>query len=333
LPPRTDLFTPPPALIFSSGQLLPANAAQACIERFGKAVTEVLGSTETGGIAWRRQTKPDAPWTPFADVAITQTEDGSLIVRSPNLQDDAPMQTGDVIELLDDGRFGLKPRGDRVVKIEGKRVSLARVEDALVALPEIQLAVALTLPARGEALAAVAELTAAGRLKLDELGAFRFTRALRAALAATLEPSERPKHWRFPEQIPIDVQGKRVLTSLRALFDDDPLAALSLDIRTQSETEAEIAFTLAPELIFFEGHFPDRPILPGVAQVHMAVLIAQRLWGEAPSDANLSKVKFMRVLAAGESVVVQLKREPGWISFRYRLNDIDVSEGEVGAKR
>ena len=332
LPPRTDLFHPAPKLIFSSGQLLPTTAAQACIAAFGLAVTEVLGSTETGGIAWRRQTEPDAPWTPFPGVTITQ-DDGALIVRSPNLQDDAPMHTGDVIALHEDGRFNLKPRGDRVVKIEGKRVSLTRVEEALVALPEVNLAVALTLPARGDALAAVAELSAAGREQLAALGPFRFTRALRAALASNLEPSERPKHWRFPDLIPLDVQGKRVLSTLQALFEPDPLEPLTLDIRTQSDSEAEIAFTLAPELVFFDGHFPDRPILPGVAQAHIAVLIAQRLWETWPADANLSKLKFKRVLAPGERVTLYLKRDAvsGRISFRYRLGDIEVSEGQIGA--
>lgn len=336
LPPRRDLFQPPPALIFSSGQLLPAPAAQACIAAFGHAVTEVLGSTETGGIAWRRQTTPDAPWTPFAGVALDTDDEGALFVRSPNLQDGGALQTGDVISRLEDGRFLLRPRGDRVVKIDGKRVSLTRVEEALAGLPQIAAAAALTLPARAEALAAVAELTDEGRAQLAAQGSFRFSRALRAALAETLEPAERPKHWRFPDAIPTDAQGKRVLATLRALFAPDPLDALTLEIKSQSDTEAEIAFTLAPQLIFFDGHFPGRPILPGVAQAHMAALLAQRLWRQAPSDANLSKLKFKRVLAPLERVTLHLKRDAalGRISFRYRLGEIEISEGEIGgAKR
>jgi acyl-CoA synthetase (AMP-forming)/AMP-acid ligase II/3-hydroxymyristoyl/3-hydroxydecanoyl-(acyl carrier protein) dehydratase len=335
LPPRTDLLQPPPALIFSSGQLLPTPAAQTCIARFGIPVTEVLGSTETGGIAWRRQEEPDAPWTPFDGVSIDTGDGGALIVRSPNLQDDAPMETGDVIAPLDDGRFRLKPRGDRVVKIDGKRVSLTRVEEALAALPEIDVAAALTLPARGDALGAVAQLTAMGREQLAKLGAFRFTRTLRTAISVTLEPSERPKYWRFPEEMPIDIQGKRVLSTLHALFESDPLEPLSLDVRAQSETEAEVVFTLAPELVFFEGHFPEQPILPGVAQAHIAVLIAHRLWGASPPDSNLAKLKFKRVLAPNDTVVLQLKRDSasGRIYFRYRMGAAEVSEGEIGGAK
>lgn len=117
--------------------------------------------------------------------------------------------------------------------------------------------------------------------------------------------------------------------------DTDPLAPLAVDIRTQTDAEAEIAFTLAPELIFFQGHFPGRPILPGVAQAHIAALLAQKLWGQKPSGGHLSKLKFKRVLAPNERVTLFLKRdaEKGCISFRYRLGDTEISEGEIGGVR
>jgi acyl-CoA synthetase (AMP-forming)/AMP-acid ligase II/3-hydroxymyristoyl/3-hydroxydecanoyl-(acyl carrier protein) dehydratase len=334
LAPRTDLYRPAPALIFSSGQLLPPPDAKACIEAFGKPVIEVFGSTETGGIAWREQTTPNSYWTPFPSVSVTTGDERALIVRSPYLQEDAPLFTGDVAEIADDGTFRLLPRGDRVAKIDGKRVSLTRVESALAGLPEIAAAAALTLPERRDALAAIVALSAEGRKQLDAMGAFRFSRHLRTRLAAMLEPPERPKHWRFVDVIPADSQGKRILSTLRGLFSamSDPLEPLKMDIRKHTDTEAEIAFTLPDNLIFFKGHFPDRAILPGVAQTHMAVLIAQKLWGDWPSDSNLQKLKFKRVLLPGDAVVLKLKRDPaiGRLTFAYGFRDIDASQGEIG---
>jgi acyl-coenzyme A synthetase/AMP-(fatty) acid ligase len=334
LSPRPDLYRPPPALIFSSGQLLPAPDAQACIDAFGKPAIEVFGSTETGGVAWRKQTTPDAPWTPFPLISVTADEERALIVRSPYLQDDAPLLTGDVVDIAEDGRFRLLPRGDRIAKIDGKRVSLTRVETALTGLSEITSAVVLTLPERRGALAAIVALSDAGKQRLSELGAFRFSRHLRASLSASLEPPERPKHWRFVEAIPSDSQGKRVLSTLRGLFSamNDPLAPLKLDIRKHTDGEAEIAFTLPEELIFFKGHFPGRAILPGVAQAHLAVLIAQKLWGDWPSDSNLARLKFKRVLLPGDAVVLKLKRDAkiGRVSFLYEFGDIDASQGDIG---
>ena len=75
-----------------------------------------------------------------------------------------------------------------------------------------------------------------------------------------------------------------------------------------------------------------RPILPGVAQTHLAVLIAQKLWGDWPSDSNLQKLKFKRVLLPGDAVVLKLKRDAaiGRLSFVYHFRDIDASQGEIG---
>jgi 3-hydroxymyristoyl/3-hydroxydecanoyl-(acyl carrier protein) dehydratase len=330
LPPNLHLADPP-KLIFSSGQLLPVADAQACAHAFGRAPLEVFGSTETGGIAWRRQESADAPWTPFENIQISANPDGALEVRSPYLPSDAPYLTGDGVALLPDGAFRLQPRRDRVVKIDGKRVSLARVEEKLAALPEIHAAAALTLPDRKQALAAIVALTDAGRAALQARGAFRLSRDLRRASAAELEPAERPKHWRFVDAIPVDSQGKRVLSTLLAMFAlEDVLAPLAVTVRMQTDTEAELAFRLAPELAFFRGHFPEHPILPGVAQAHLAVLFSERLWNFRPEHADLSRVKFRRILKPLDDVVLKLSRDEKRVRFSYHLGDIDVSQGEIG---
>ncbi len=127
---------------------------------------------------------------------------------------------GDRAELLPDGRFRLLARADRVVKVEGKRVSLARVEAALAALPDVADAAALALGGEGaETLAAVVALTPEGEADLAAHGAFRFSRALRKRLSDQLEPAERPKRWRFVAQVPVNSQGKRVLADLARLFE------------------------------------------------------------------------------------------------------------------
>ena len=72
LPPHADLFAPPPALIFSSGQLLPSKDAKACIETFGKPAT---GTGLNGNRRHRLAptTTPDTLWTPLPDVKSDTT--------------------------------------------------------------------------------------------------------------------------------------------------------------------------------------------------------------------------------------------------------------------
>ena len=168
---------------------MPFAAAQAARDHLGSLPIEVLGSTETGGIAWRQQDSIDALWTPFPGVRIETDQGGLLNVVSPVSGSEGPVATGDVVERVGE-KFRLKGRADRVAKIDGHRVSLARVEEALLAQPLIEAAAAVDLPLRKGALGAIVMLNAEGKTALEALGAFRLSRKLRAALAGRLEPGE-----------------------------------------------------------------------------------------------------------------------------------------------
>lgn len=330
LPASEVLAGAKPALIFSSGAPLPFAAAQACREMLGSLPIEVLGSTETGGIAWRQQDSSDALWTPLPEVKIGIASDGALNVKSPYAGSADFVATGDVAERMGQ-KFRLMGRADRVVKIEGKRVSLPRVEEAIRAHAFVADVAAADLPSRKHALGAIVELNAEGRAALAEHGAFRLSRLMRSALAERLEPGERPKHWHFGA-IPLNRQGKRTLELLRAHFDEtnDPLGRAAV---TSLEPEAaEIAIELRPELIWFKGHFPGEPVLPGIAQVHLAAQWAERLWDWKPAGANLSQLKFRRILRPGDTVHLRLARnmERQRLKFAYQLGDIVASEGMIG---
>ena len=56
--------------IVTSGALLTAPVSAATKRVFGLAPREIFGSTETGGVAWRRQDEPDCPWRVFAPVTV-----------------------------------------------------------------------------------------------------------------------------------------------------------------------------------------------------------------------------------------------------------------------
>jgi 3-hydroxymyristoyl/3-hydroxydecanoyl-(acyl carrier protein) dehydratase len=321
-----------PSLIFSSGAPLPLEAAHKAREKFGALPIEVLGSTETGGIAWRQQERSDTLWTPFEDVGIEADANGGLVVVSA-VAGDAPVVTGDLVEKIG-AQFRLKGRGDRIAKIDGNRVSLPRVEEALVALPLIDAAAVVDLPQRKGALGAVVELNADGKAALKDLGAFRLSRKLREMLVGRMEPRERPKHWLFAP-IPLDRQGKRVQAVLRAKFvlhgdiELGLLSAASLD-----GDSAELTLELNPEMVWFKGHFPDEPILPGIAQTHMAAIWAECLWGFRPFGANLTQVKFRRVMRPGSQVILRLTRDLDRqrLSFSYECDGIITSEGKIGGR-
>src|SRR6185295_12825016 len=108
--------------------------ADGVAQAFGGAI-EILGATETGGIAWRRQ-RPEAQrlaWTPFPKVAASAHDTTErLMVASPFVSGAGPASAfiiEDRVQFLPDGRFLLLGRADRTVKVGEQRVSLPEMEE------------------------------------------------------------------------------------------------------------------------------------------------------------------------------------------------------------
>jgi acyl-coenzyme A synthetase/AMP-(fatty) acid ligase len=112
------------AVIFSSGGPLAGESARKIFGASGHLPVEIFGSSETGGIAWRQHKTEKASWTPLPGVEITFSEMGALRVRSPFLPTEDWYTTDDAAVPAPEGGFTLGDRLDRIVKIEGKRVSL-----------------------------------------------------------------------------------------------------------------------------------------------------------------------------------------------------------------
>ncbi|MDZ4759899.1 MAG: AMP-dependent synthetase [Alphaproteobacteria bacterium] len=333
MPPALRFPNGAPGFVLSSGQALPLTGALEASEACGAPPIEILGSTETGGVAMRQRRDDDEPWTPLGGVRLALSPEGVLLVESPFSGGEAqPM--GDHAQMLPDGRFRLLARTDRVVKVEGKRVSLARVEEALGALEGVAEAAVVGLSENGgEALGAVIVLTPEGGTELAAMGAFRFTRGLRRLLSARLEPAERPKSWRFVGRVPVNAQGKRVAGDLARLFDTPSLIGmLDTQVLVLDELTVEARFVLAPELVWFKGHFPGRPVLPGVAQVHIAARLGEEIWGFSPGSFGVSRMKFRRLMTPGDSVVLTLTRDVARrrLAFAFAANGEAASDGVVG---
>ena len=140
----------------TSGALLTADVAAATRRVFGRAPLEIFGSTETGGVAWRRQETGDEVWTVFDSVKAWSDASGRLTVASP-FSCARRFTMGDGVEFAPDGRhFRLRGRMDRLVKIAEQRVSLPEMEAKMCALPDVaEVALGVVEGAHGPVLGAV----------------------------------------------------------------------------------------------------------------------------------------------------------------------------------
>jgi acyl-coenzyme A synthetase/AMP-(fatty) acid ligase/3-hydroxymyristoyl/3-hydroxydecanoyl-(acyl carrier protein) dehydratase len=322
---------PAPKCIFSSGGPLPAAAAAEFRRHLGQAPTEIFGSTESGGIAWRRQQAGDAAWTPLPGVAVDLREDGALQLRSPFLADAQPLRMEDAAEIQADGRFVLKGRLDSVVKIEGKRLSLADMNERLRQHAWVRDAAAVALSGAREMVGAVVALNHAGQEALARDGSRSVTQTLGAHLAGWFDRVLLPRRWQFPEALPYNERGKLTRDALAALFDRDGRLLPEIISERRDGNRAIISLRVPLDLVYFAGHFPGLPVLPGVVQIHWAIRFARRYLAADAVFSALENVKFHALVLPDTELELQLEHAPGsaHVNFTYASEARKFSSGRV----
>lgn len=312
--------------VFSSGGPLPADAAATARDCLGAAVTEIYGSSETGGIA--RRNDPAAEWTLQPGVEV-RLEANCLAVRSPFLPDTNWFVTADRAHLTDNG-FVLAGRDDRIVKIEEKRISLTALEQSLQSHEWISEARSVPIEGTRTVLAAVVVLSSSGQSALANLGKFALGQALRAALAGEFERIALPRRWRFVTHLPVNAMGKTTDSALAGLFAESP--RLPNVVQQQATaTGMVLQLDLIPELACFAGHFPNLPVLPGVAQLEWAVHFGSTLLGAPSEFQGMDAIKFQQIIHPGTQIELALDYVPAkqQLQFRYQSASGQHSSGRI----
>ena len=314
--------------VFSSGGELPVAAAERLHQRLGQWPTEILGSSETGGIAWRQG---QAPWQPFADVQLSQDEHGALRIASPYLPEGHVEQSADAVEFDSDGRFRLLGRLDRIVKLEEKRISLPMLEQAL-GLHAWVAEARLGVIEEGRAyLGAVVALSPAGLHTLRNQGRRALVEGLRKHLSGHCEALALPRRWRLLRQLPFNAQGKLPQADLQALLLASRSMAPELLERRQQGEELHLRLAVPLDLACFPGHFPHTPVLPGVVQVDWAIALAASQLGLAQRFAGMEVLKFQQLVRPGDELLLTLRHDParGKLYFAYTCAGLPCSSGRI----
>lgn len=294
--------------IFSSGAPLPADAATRLRHLAGRDAIEVYGSSETGGVAWRRQGDNNA-WTPLPGLGL-EAEDSVTVLRSPHLPPGERYTLDDSLEILPDGRFRLLGRLDRVAKVEGKRISPEAVAAALGEHPRV--AEARVLQQTGEQrLSAVLVLTDAGRQALRNQGRAILARDWRRYLRDRVDPLAIPRRWRYPLALPETAQGKVPRRALEALFASsrDHLPDTGTPTRN-GDHRLTLPVTIPADLPWFAGHFRGQAVVPGVVQIDWAEALARDHFPLPAPPQRLETVKFQKLMLPGAQLTLELEWQP-----------------------
>lgn len=253
-------------------------------------VVEIFGSTETGVMATRRSAC-DSRWQPAGDVRL---ESDGKSTRAWSSHFPSPYVLSDRIALGADGRFELLGRDADMLKIGGRRASLAGLNLLLQDLPGLRDGVFYVPPTNAPTERLV--LIHAG--PLDRAFAEQWLRA-------RIDPVFLPRAWLEVPRLPRDANGKLP----RAAID-----ALHASSRKTGPNPLDFEIRVAPDHPALPGHFPGRPIVPGVLVLD---LVFERLRATAGrAVAGVQRVKFLSPLSPEETARVQVELRESSASFR-----------------
>ncbi|WP_153117029.1 AMP-binding protein [Rhodocyclus tenuis] len=291
------------ALLSATAPLSPALAARA-EERFGAPLLEIYGSTETGQLATRRPAR-QLDWQVLPGITMRQ-ENGETFVSGGHLE--APQALNDHVEMLGPGEFSLLDRKADMINVVGKRTSLAMLNHLLARVPGVRDGVFCLPPAgRDDEARRLAAFVVAPGVSANEI---------LSALRPQLDPVFLPRPIIFVDLIPRDGNGKVQAATLQALIK----AHLGGD-----QAPAAVPLLFPVEHPMFPGHFPGRPIVPGVALLDAAQRAVESATGL--TLAGLATAKFHRPALPAEAMRIEWSLEPAGVRFLIRSGEQKVADG------
>jgi acyl-coenzyme A synthetase/AMP-(fatty) acid ligase len=191
--------------VISATAPLGAEIAAAAERAWGTRVLEIYGATEAGSLASRRTLDGDA-WSPYPGIRFA-IEDECAVVEVPGLPHRVPL--ADALAPLADGGFRLLGRRNDVVKLAGKRASLAGLNRILTGIEGVRDGV--FLPPED------LDRNPAARLSAFVVAPERSAEQIIAALRERIESVFLPRPVVMVPALPRDALGKLSQRALAAL--------------------------------------------------------------------------------------------------------------------
>ncbi|MGI0117109.1 hypothetical protein [Zooshikella sp. RANM57] len=95
-------------------------------------------------------------------------------------------------------------------------------------------------------------------------------------------------------------------------------------------TRIDIEINIKSDSVYFIGHFPDMPILPGVVQIHWVMLFAQKYLLRTFNVYRIETIKFQRIIKPNTKLMLQLiDNQCGKLSFTYSAGDVIYGSGRI----
>lgn len=97
------------------------------------------------------------------------------------------------------------------------------------------------------------------------------------------------------------------------------------------ENNLQATLFIPDNLIHFDGHFDDMPILPGVVQTHWAINLAKAHLNISSDFEGIQVIKFTQIIIPSSTIQLVIDYNPhkNMIDFKYSSDKGDHSSGKV----
>jgi 3-hydroxymyristoyl/3-hydroxydecanoyl-(acyl carrier protein) dehydratase len=172
-------------------------------------------------------------------------------------------------------------------------------------------------------------LNGQGHAQLRQQGRLALFDALQEHLAARqLEP---PCEWRVLDAAPA-LMDPAIIAQLISSPRPRALTALA---EQEIDGQWKLTLRLPLELVHFDDHFRNAPVLAGVVQVNFALALASPRLGTSLHCREMEALKFQRLLRPGDQLELSLRYEDepgderGKLHFAYHLGGEHCSSGRL----
>ena len=93
----------------------------------------------------------------------------------------------------------------------------------------------------------------------------------------------------------------------------------------------ELRLLVAADLEYFNGHFPEQAVLPGVTQLDWAVRLGCQHFGYSEAVANLEVLKFQQLILPGQEVTLSISNNAAKakLTFAYIDGENRYASGRI----
>ena len=99
---------------------------------------------------------------------------------------------------------------------------------------------------------------------------------------------------------------------------------------TDESPHTRVLLEVSSDLCWFRGHFPGQPVLPGIVQLHWAILVCRALYGFTNVPHEVNRLKFKKVVVPPRTLELVVSQQGEHeVLFRFSsLGDVN-SEGKI----